>query len=307
MKVLIYGAGIIGQIYGGRLAEAGHDVTLLVRGDRARALAESGVILRKNGQSRRSRPAVVTAVPPGAAFDLVLVTVRRDQVAQIEPQLAEVEADRVLFLLNQCLDLDGLRRRIGPQRTLFGFPGVAGQRVAEATVDYLDVPQQKTTIERRSGAERPVVDLLRAAGFPVDVSDDMPGWLATHAVFITAIGAAILAAGGDSVALAADRARVANLVAAIGEGFRALARRGVTVTPTPLRVIFTLVPRFIAVRYWQGQLRGPVGTVAIAPHMRATRHTELPALVADVRRLVAGSRATPHLDALLAAIEDDSS
>jgi 2-dehydropantoate 2-reductase len=127
----------------------------------------------------------------------------------------------------------------------------------------------------------------------------MAGWLATHAVFITAVGSAILAAGGDSAVLAADRARVADLVAAVGEGFHALSRQHITVTPTPLRLIFTVVPRFIAVRYWQKQLSGPIGTVAIAPHMRATRGTELPVLRADVRHLVAGHGPTPHLDLLL--------
>ena len=64
--------------------------------------------------------------------------------------------------------------------------------------------------KRRGGREQLVTELLRRAGFPVDVSDDMAGWLATHAVFITAVGSAILAAGGDSTALAADRKQVAD-------------------------------------------------------------------------------------------------
>lgn len=307
MKVLICGAGIIGQIYGGRLAQGGHGVTLLARGDRARSLAEHGVTLCKDGVSQHARPQVVTAIPQDTPFDLVLVTVRRDQVAEIAPQVGQVVAEQVVFMLNQSVDLEELRSRTGRERTLFGFPGVAGYRSAEATVTYIEVPQQKTTIESRGGGERPVVELLRAAGFPVAVSDDMAGWLATHAVFITAMGIAILAAGGYSAALAADRKRVADLVAAIGEGFRALSRRGITVTPTPLRLIFTVVPRFVAVGYWQRQLRGPVGTVALAPHMRTTRYTELPALRADVRRLVAGSGPTPRLDRLLGSIGNETS
>jgi 2-dehydropantoate 2-reductase len=78
-----------------------------------------------------------------------------------------------------------------------------------------------------------------------------------------------------------------------------LARQNVAVTPTPLRVIFTMVPPFIAAHYWQRQLNGPLGTVAIAPHVRATRNTEFPQIAADVRRLVAGHGPTPHLDRLL--------
>jgi 2-dehydropantoate 2-reductase len=305
VNVLICGAGVIGQIYGGRLAQAGHDVTLLSRGRQARSLAEQGLTLRRDGESRHVRPRVVTTVPAdtaspqGAAFDVVLVTVRRDQVAELAPQLGRVPAQRVVFLLNQSTGLERLREQAGPERTLFGFPGVAGYRSGDAEVTYLEVPQQKTTIEGRAGREAPVVELLRSAALPVEVSADMAGWLATHTVFITAVGTAILAAGGDSAALAADRARVADMVAAVGEGFQALARQGITVTPTPLRVIFTVVPRFFAVRYWQKQLRGPTGTVAIAPHMRATRDTEMPVLRADVRRLVAGHGPTPHLDLLL--------
>jgi hypothetical protein len=64
-------------------------------------------------------------------------------------------------------------------------------------------------------------------------------------------------------------------------------------------MIFTTVPRVIAVRYWQGQLRGTLGTVALAPHSRMTKDTELPVLYRDVQKMVAGMAPTPHLDKLL--------
>ena len=233
--------------------------------------------------------------------DVVLVTVRRDQLEDAIPALADLPAGRVVFLLNLPGDLDAVRERVGAHRTVFAFPGVGGRRHADGTIDYVEVPQQKTTVERR-GLEAPIVDLLKSAGFPVETTSDMAGWLATHAVFVTAMGAAILACGGDSVALADDPAQLAAMVAAVREGFRALDRNGVTVTPAPLKLLFTVVPRFAAVRYWSKQLRGPLGTVAIAPHVRASRETELPMLCADVRRLVAGAGPLPHLERLLDAV-----
>jgi 2-dehydropantoate 2-reductase len=299
MKVLIFGAGVIGQIYGGRLAQAGHAVTLLARAPAAESLMARGIAIRTGGDTWRCHPPVVVSIPPDGDFDIVLVCVRRDQVAAIMPELAGATAGQVVFLLNQCTGLAEVRDQIGADRVLFGFPGVGGQRTADGTIEYLQVKQQHTTIERRDGREEKVVGVLRAAGFAVDLTTDMDGWLKTHAVFITAVGAAILAAGGDSIALAADRARVADLVAAAGEGFRALARQGVGVTPAPLRLVFTVVPRFAAVRYWQAQLRGTTGTQAIAPHIRATRDTEFRSLVADVRQLIAGHGPAPHLDRLL--------
>src|SRR5687767_12447529 len=97
MKVLIYGAGVIGQIFGGRLAHAGHDVSVLARGERARSLADKGITLRKGGESLHVSPLILTAVPPDSHYDVVLVTVRRDQVADVVPAVALVSAERIVF------------------------------------------------------------------------------------------------------------------------------------------------------------------------------------------------------------------
>ncbi len=299
MRVLFYGSGVIGQIYGGRLTQAGHDVTMLARGQQAQALTANGICLERDGKTSHVRPHIVTQVPDNAAFDVVFVTVRRDQLAQALPAIAQLAAERIVFMLNQGAELELLRKRTGSGRTVFAFPGVGGQRTDDGSIRYLEISQQKTTVEQRDGVEAPVVDLLRSAGFAVDLQPRMAGWLTTHAVFITVVSAAILDSDGDSEKLAANRKRVADMVAAVGEGFRALSRQGVTVTPTPLRIIFTLAPRFVAVSYWQRQLRGPLGTLAIAPHVRSTRDTEFPLMCDDVRGLVAGRGPTPHLDQLL--------
>jgi 2-dehydropantoate 2-reductase len=299
MRVLFYGSGVIGQIYGGRLAQAGHDVTMLARGHKAQSLAAKGIRLERDGKTSHFHPSIVTQVPQAASFDIVFVTVRRDQLAEILPVIAQLTADRIVFMLNQGADLQHIRAQTGSTRTVFAFPGVGGQRTDDGAIRYLEISQQKTTIEQRDRIETPIADLLRSGGFAIDLRANMKDWLQTHAVFITVVAAAILDSGGDSEKLAADHDRVADMVTAIREGFRALARQGVTVTPTPLRIIFTLIPQFIAVRYWQAQLRGPLGTLAIAPHVRATRDTEFPLMSHDVRALIAGHGPTPHLDQLL--------
>lgn len=298
MKILICGAGIIGQVYGGRLAGAGHAVTLLARASASRSLAEKGIVLRGDGQTVRRVLPVVTRIPPDEAFDAIFVCVRQDQLAAVLPELAETARGLVVFMLNHFGGLTEIRDQLGPGRVLFGFPGLGGGHAADGAIEYIQVRQQHTTLERDGS----VAEVLREAGFAVDVCGDMDGWLKTHAVFLTAMGAAILGARGDSAALAADPAAVRDLVTAVGEGFGALARQGVSVVPRPLRLIFTAVPRFAAVPYWRAQLRGPVGTLAIAPHIRATRDSEFPVLVAGVRKLIAGYGPTPHLDRLLAGV-----
>jgi 2-dehydropantoate 2-reductase len=59
MRFMVYGAGAIGGAIGGRLFEAGHDVTLVARGDHLRALQDDGLTLVSPDGSATLRPAAV--------------------------------------------------------------------------------------------------------------------------------------------------------------------------------------------------------------------------------------------------------
>jgi 2-dehydropantoate 2-reductase len=341
MKILIYGAGVIGQIYAARLHEAGHDVTVFARHQTCQTLTRNGITLVNEapvkgtpvkgtpvkgtpvkgtpvkgtpvkGTPVKGTPVKGTPVSPvrvdvtghlgpDRSFGLVLVTVRRDQVNEILPALTGVQASNVVMMQNNSLDLPRVADVVGRDRTFFGFPGVGGYRRDDGAISYIDIPQQPTTLGQRGGQEEMVAEVFKSAGFAVATTADIEGWLKTHGVFIAAMCASINSCGGDALTLAADRERVVTMIRAAGEGFRALASQGVAVQPRPLKVIFTVVPRVFAVRYWQGQLRGTVGTVSLAPHSRMTKDTELPVLYRDVQKMLDGTIPTPHLDKLLSA------
>jgi 2-dehydropantoate 2-reductase len=59
MRFMVYGAGAIGGAIGGRLLEAGHDVTLVARGDHLRALQDDGLTLVSPDGSATLRPPAV--------------------------------------------------------------------------------------------------------------------------------------------------------------------------------------------------------------------------------------------------------
>ncbi len=307
MKILIYGAGVIGQIYAARLGEAGHEVTVLARGQTLQALLRDGITLVNQGrpdppgQKIPVRVEVTGEVGRDRSFELALVTVRRDQVEEILPALAALPARHVVMMQNNSLDLVHVSGIVGHGRTLFGFPGVGGYRGDDGATFYIKIPQQPTTLGRQAGREEIVAEVFKSAGFAVATTADMDGWLKTHGVFIAAMCASINSCGGDAVKLAADRERVATMIRAAGEGFQALASLGVAVQPRALKMIFTVVPQMFAVPYWQEQLRGTVGTVALAPHAKVSANTELPVLYRDVQKMIEGAVPTPHLDQLLSA------
>ena len=61
MRILVVGAGATGGYFGARLAQAGRDVTFLVRPRRAAALRERGLRITGLGEEEVIAPELVTA------------------------------------------------------------------------------------------------------------------------------------------------------------------------------------------------------------------------------------------------------
>ena len=51
MRILIYGAGVIGSFYASRFAKAGLDVTILARGQRLKELQEHGLMVQRKNKN----------------------------------------------------------------------------------------------------------------------------------------------------------------------------------------------------------------------------------------------------------------
>ena len=66
MKILILGAGAVGGYFGGRLVEAGGDVTFQVRPGRAQQLAARGLVIKSN-----SNQSYATSGETAARFQLL--------------------------------------------------------------------------------------------------------------------------------------------------------------------------------------------------------------------------------------------
>lgn len=124
MRILILGAGGVGGYFGGRLIEAGADVTFFVREARARKIAERGLEAKSpRGDFRVTAP---TISDPRALekFDLVILTCKAydldSSLDQVEPAVGSNTA--ILPLLNGLVHFDQISRRF-PQAKLWG--GVA--------------------------------------------------------------------------------------------------------------------------------------------------------------------------------------
>lgn len=80
MRVLVYGAGVLGSPYAARLKESGHDVTVLARGKRRDEIELQGIVLEHalNGTRTDTPGAVTTVLRPDDCYDLILVVMRQN-------------------------------------------------------------------------------------------------------------------------------------------------------------------------------------------------------------------------------------
>jgi len=132
MRILVVGAGAVGGYFGGRLLEAGCNVTFLVRPKRAAQLAETGLVVKSRfGDVILKVPPTVQANKIDRHFDLVLLSCKAyDLDAAIDSFTAAVGPETaILPLLNGMRHLDVLDERFGAAQVL------GGQCLIAATLD----------------------------------------------------------------------------------------------------------------------------------------------------------------------------
>jgi len=301
MRIVVVGAGVIGSIYGARLAGAGHDVTLLARGQRLTDLRAHGLILEDASSGQRTEVSlpVLTELSRSEGCDLALVPVRSEQVASTLPMLRGMD-DRpdVLFFGNTVEHQSELVAALGG-RALFGFPAAGGVRDG-ATVRYVLIRQQKTMLGEAGAAAtdrvRRLQRMFSEAGFPAKVSANISGWMLGHTAFVVPIGFALYRFDTDPAALAASESTLRLMVRATREAFDAL---GDAEIPANLRWLYLRMPTAFAVRYWRRILASPRGELWFGAHSRAAPE-EMHALARELHAaLDRAGRPTPNVDALM--------
>jgi 2-dehydropantoate 2-reductase len=153
MRVLVVGAGAIGGYFGGRMLEAGRDVTFLVRPRRAGELASAGLVIKSpNGDVTLKNPPTVQANKFTEKFDVVLLSCKAfdldDAIASFAPAVGPQTS--IIPLLNGMLHLDVLDKKFGRERVLGGLCAIAATLNEAREVVQL-APMQSLNFGERDG------------------------------------------------------------------------------------------------------------------------------------------------------------
>src|SRR5687768_10457602 len=118
MKILILGAGGIGGYFGARLAQAGADVTFLVREKRREQIARGGLVVESPLGNVQMPVKTVVAAELGAGYDAILFTCKAyDLDSAMDAIAPAVKGDAAIVpLLNGLAHFERLDARFGADR-----------------------------------------------------------------------------------------------------------------------------------------------------------------------------------------------
>ena len=164
MRTLIVGAGGIGGYFGGRMVQAGQEVTFLVRPGRAAQLAQHGLVLCSPRGDWSGPVATVQAGGIAGPYDAVILSCKAydlvDAMADFAPAVGPATA--ILPLLNGMAHMDALRLRFGEATVLGGQCQIAATLEPDGTVRQLG-ELQAISLGEVDGSMSSRVEVLAAA------------------------------------------------------------------------------------------------------------------------------------------------
>jgi 2-dehydropantoate 2-reductase len=195
MRILVVGAGAIGGYFGGRMLQAGRDVTFLVRPRRAAELADAGLVIKSpNGDVTLKNPPTVQADKLDEKFDAVLLSCKAfdldDAITSFAPAVGPQTA--IIPLLNGMLHLDVLDGKFGRDRVLGGLCAIAATLNAQREVVQL-APMQSLNFGERDGGlsdrVRVIAEVMASGKFGAVASEHIVQEMWEKWVFLATLAA----------------------------------------------------------------------------------------------------------------------
>ena len=241
MKLLIFGAGVIGSLYAERLFEHGHEVTLIARGKRLEELRTNGLRYYRNGTIHTCRIPVREVPDPDTTYDVVLVAVKEYQLRSALEALRTCRSDTVCPMVNTLDSYQAMEEIVGKGRILPAFPG-AGGGFRDGVLDAAFTPGwiQPTTFGEIDGSYTPRIrrlkQLFRLAGIPCAAVSDMHTWQLCHLGLVVPLADAYYNTS-EPMRAGHDWSLMKHTAGTIRKNLNQLQKSGVTISPVKLNAL----------------------------------------------------------------------
>ncbi len=295
MKILVYGAGVIGSIFALKLKKGGNDITVLARGRRLEQLRDHGIIIKDVILNERYEEDIKTTeeLKPDDYYDLALVIMQRQQVSEILPVLKRNhKIPTFIFMGNNVNGADEYLKFLDKSRVMLGFGGPGGYRedhfiIAAYVRDYciLYFGELDGLVSSRMENIRSV---FKKSEINVEVPENMDAWLKSHAALISPLAMASYAAKNKNKKIEDDDKLLTLSIKALRENLKALKEMGIKILPRKFRIM-KLIPAFFLKRKLKNLIASEFGRVVLSGHANSAK-SEMIKISEDFRNLVENVR-----------------
>ena len=285
MKILVYGAGVLGCNLARNFFRAGKDVALLARGRWAEELKKNGLRIKDKFSPRMSvsRIPIVTELRAEDNYDVIFVVLRYTQLESIMETLRASRAKNLVFVGND-VRASAIAASLPEKNVMFAFASSAGHRER----DYVaSIDLKKITIGQIAGApsnERLIQMIFDGTKYKVAYELNMGDYLLCHAAFVLPVAFACYKTDGDLKKLKGDTAYLNRMIDANIEGYRALRSAGHEILPKEDGEFEGDAYRRTCLRFFKLMCATGLGKICASDHaMNAVE--EMSALDRDLKQL----------------------
>ena len=248
MRILIYGAGVIGSFYAALFSEAGVETAVYARGNRLKILTQQGLQYETDRQIKTANVNILSTLATDDIYDFIFLTVRENQLHQALTELAANHSSYIVTMVNSLENYSVWEQICGPNRIIPAFPG-AGGSIEDGVLHAALTPKviQPTTFailhQTQNKQAQELKALFSRAKIPYQQVADMHTWQICHLAMVVPIADAYYKAHNPQYA-GKDRLVMAHTAKDLQTNFKKLAQCGIKLSPKKMH-IFRFLPLFL--------------------------------------------------------------
>ena len=251
MRVLIYGAGVIGCLYATLFSKAGFDTTIYARGGRLESFKQNGLLYFKNKKIKKVKVNIIDKVEANDIYDFVFLTVKSNQVHTALEELKNNNSPNIVTMLNTLEKYNTWEEICGKGRIIPAFPGAGGSFKGNILNAKLtpSIIQVTTFGEINGGKSERLLQLASIfirSYIPYKIEKDMHAWQLCHLAVIVPIADAYYEAGVPEK-VGEDRELMRKTAITIKKNLDSLHKLGVTLTPKKMKVLHRLPAQILSI------------------------------------------------------------
>ncbi len=267
MKILVYGAGVLGCNLARNMFCAKKDTTLLARGKWAEEIKNNGLRIKNMLSHRTSvtRIPVITELAPNDLYDVIFVAVRYTQLETIMDILRASKSKNIVFVGNNVRTSE-LSAMLPEKNVMFAFASSAGHREPDRVVS---ADLHKITIGQLRDApsnEKLIKQIFDGTKYKVAYEPNMGDYLLCHAAFVIPAVFACYKTDGKLKKIKKDSAYLNRLIDANIEGYRAIKNAGHEILPKEDADFEGAAYRKTCFRFFKLMCATVVGKICVSDH-----------------------------------------